>query len=186
VWEYGRNEGISVTGGYVYRGTTLAALNGAFVYGDFGSGKIWALGNGTTSPSNQLLVDSPRNISSFGEDAEGELYVVSYQDGRLYRLAGPTTSASISFPISSMTLHQNYPNPFNPSTTVRFVLDRSAHIVLEVFDVLGRRVSILADGMMSGGHHSVVFDAGKMAGGVYVYRLSTPTGTLQRIMLLAR
>ncbi len=85
VWDYPRNEGVSVTGGYVYRGSLAPSLNGAYVYGDFGSGKIWALRyEGGQVRSNELIGEIPL-ISSFGEDAEGELYLVSYNGG-IYRL----------------------------------------------------------------------------------------------------
>lgn len=78
VWEYGRDEGISVTGGYVYRGGQLAGLEGWYVYGDYGSGKIWALRQREDgSADNRLLLESGLNVMSFGIDAKGELYVCS-------------------------------------------------------------------------------------------------------------
>ena len=76
----------TVTGGYVYRGSRLPSLYGAYVYGDFCSGRIWALrhdGQGVTE--HMLLVDSPLEVSSFGEDASRELYILSF-DGKIYHL----------------------------------------------------------------------------------------------------
>ncbi len=85
--EYGRTGGCSVTGGYVYRGSRLPSLQGAYIYGDFCSGKIWALwqqdGHVT---ENRLLIDSELTISSFGEDRDRELYILSFT-GQIYRLA---------------------------------------------------------------------------------------------------
>ncbi len=83
LFAYGRDEGVSVTGGYVYRGQALPALQGAYIYGDFGSGKIWALRRGA-QVENTLIAEVPMP-SGFGEDAQGELYIISYQ-GALYRL----------------------------------------------------------------------------------------------------
>lgn len=86
VWEYGREQGISVTGGFVYRGPTLTNLNGRYIYGDFGSGKIWALDNSdSNNPQNTELLEADFPISSFGVDAENELYICGF-DGSIYRL----------------------------------------------------------------------------------------------------
>ncbi len=83
VAEYTHAEGISVTGGFVYRGNAVPALQGAYVYGDFGSGRIWIYRNG----SSEVLLDSHLQISTFGVDQDGELYVANYGDGSLYRFA---------------------------------------------------------------------------------------------------
>ena len=84
---YGRDNGCSVTGGYVYRGSDMPALAGVYVYGDFCSGKIWGLRhNGEAVAEQAMLVDSGLSITSFGEDAEGNLYVLSRDEG-IYRLA---------------------------------------------------------------------------------------------------
>jgi glucose/arabinose dehydrogenase len=84
------DSGLSITGGYVYRGKKLPGLAGIYVYGDFDSGRIWGLrfeegkllGNGE-------LIDLRRNpklnIASFGEDAQGELYILAF-DGRIHEL----------------------------------------------------------------------------------------------------
>jgi len=75
--EYDHSEGNAVIGGYVYHGTKIPALQGAYVFGDNGSGKIWELQE--TSPgtwTRTLLMSSGKTISSFGQDQGGELYVV--------------------------------------------------------------------------------------------------------------
>jgi glucose/arabinose dehydrogenase len=83
---YGRTDGCSVTGGYVYRGSASPALVGRYVFGDYCSGKIWTIANRAKRPATkQLLIDTNLNISSFGEDAAGELYVVDLKGG-VYRL----------------------------------------------------------------------------------------------------
>ena len=85
--EYANPEsGCSVTGGYVYRGSLLPDLYGFYIYGDFCSGNIWALHyNGQEVTDHFLVVDSNLQISSFGEDQEGELYILSF-NGRIYHL----------------------------------------------------------------------------------------------------
>lgn len=87
VYDYGRNDGRSVTGGYVYRGTDIANLKGALVYGDFATGRIWALRplpNG--GYRNIPLTDTSFAISAFAQDNDGEIYVLNYNDGAIYKL----------------------------------------------------------------------------------------------------
>ncbi len=87
VGEYPRGLGVSITGGYVYRGKAIAGLQGAYVYGDFQSGRIWALRRVEGGDAdNREICQSGLNISSFAEDAAGELYLTAF-DGRIYRLA---------------------------------------------------------------------------------------------------
>jgi glucose/arabinose dehydrogenase len=94
---YGRGEGMSITGGYVYRGTALPELVGWYVYGDFVTGALWALKRDEEGPSApdqhpvatgvsvvKILAHGP-NIASFGEGPGGELYVCCF-DGKIYRL----------------------------------------------------------------------------------------------------
>ena len=87
VWEYPLSGGnCSVIGGYVYHGSRLPALASAYIYADFCSGKVWALRyDGESVTEQALLVESGLNITSFGEDREGNLYVLSQREG-IYRL----------------------------------------------------------------------------------------------------
>ncbi len=79
ITEYDRSQGQSVTGGYVYRGAAIPELQGMYVYGDFGSGRIWAIpASSQPGAVGQLLLNSGFGISSFAEDNDGELYVIDY------------------------------------------------------------------------------------------------------------
>ncbi len=86
--DYGRTVGTTVTGGYVYRGAAFPALVGRYIFGDFGSGRIWNIAN-DTAPTMDMTTgfDSGLSMSSFGQGNDGELYVVSY-DGRLFHITG--------------------------------------------------------------------------------------------------
>lgn len=83
-------------------------------------------------------------------------------------------------------LEQNYPNPFNPSTQIRFQLPESSHVLIEVFDLLGRRVSILVDEQMQAGNHIAEFNANHLTSGVYVYRMSAGQFTETRRLTLIK
>ena len=87
VAEYSHKYGCSITGGYVYRGTKIPELNGAYIYGDYCSGRIWGLFNlekGVSSPVE--LLDSKLRIASFGQGNDGELYVVDHKGGGIYKI----------------------------------------------------------------------------------------------------
>lgn len=79
-------DGCSITGGYVYRGAQFQDLAGVYLYGDYCSGKIWGLTPDGASWRNAELLASGLNISSFGEDEAGELYVTDLRGGDVYRI----------------------------------------------------------------------------------------------------
>jgi hypothetical protein len=79
---------------------------------------------------------------------------------------------------SKYELFQNYPNPFNPTTVISYQLPKSGHVFLKVYDVLGREVVTLVDGNMKAGNYPVQFNASKLSGGVYFYRLQA-TGYIE-------
>jgi len=80
-----QNSNCSVIGGYVYRGSRIPSLQGSYIYGDYCSGKIWALHYyKNKSPNTELLVNSSLKISSFGEGQNGEIYILSF-DGNIYK-----------------------------------------------------------------------------------------------------
>jgi glucose/arabinose dehydrogenase len=88
VVEYDHAQGCSVTGGYVYRGPEFPLLEGIYVYGDYCSGRIWGLAlSSEGSWGSAQLARVGINLSSFGEDEAGELYVVDMGQGELYKLA---------------------------------------------------------------------------------------------------
>jgi hypothetical protein len=85
-----RDDGKSITGGYVYRGKGLPELVGVYVYADFDTGRIWGLRekDGKAIVNGELvdLQHNPKlNVAAFGEDPQGELYILAF-DGRIHRL----------------------------------------------------------------------------------------------------
>ena len=79
VWEYGQDDGCSVTGGFVYRGSAIEDLYGAYVFGDYCTSRLWAVQISTGEVEfRDLGVEVPGGaLASFGEDAQGELYTLS-------------------------------------------------------------------------------------------------------------
>ncbi|HQT92080.1 MAG TPA: T9SS type A sorting domain-containing protein, partial [Candidatus Kryptobacter bacterium] len=72
---------------------------------------------------------------------------------------------------SFLKLSQNYPNPFNPSTVICFQLSAVSHVSMSVYDILGRKITTLAEGIRSSGTYSVEFDGSRLPSGVYYCRL---------------
>ena len=115
VWEYDHSVGIAVIGGYVYYGSSLTGLQSKYVYGDYGSGRVWSLQvDGVSAPVNTLLAETGLSISSFGVDEQNELYFCSL-DGKIYAFgtitptatplptAAPTATVPPTAPVSSST-----------------------------------------------------------------------------------
>lgn len=97
ILDYGRSTGGTIIGGYVYRGTQIPALQGTYVFGDYVAGKIFTLDYDGTTASNFLDITSQlfptrqggfnlQNPSSFGEDANGELYITDIGNGSVYKI----------------------------------------------------------------------------------------------------
>ncbi|MGV3772784.1 MAG: PQQ-dependent sugar dehydrogenase, partial [Verrucomicrobiales bacterium] len=131
VFDYGRNAGISVTGGYVYRGKAIPGLVGTYIIADFGTARFWALNYDGTVPANSREITSQlnpgssatrpvRNISSFGEDDAGELYVCDHTDGEIYRIV----SAVEPVRISAVSMDDNELSfSFNAAAGVSYVVE---------------------------------------------------------------
>jgi len=86
--EYSHSEGIAVIGGYVYHGAEIPALAGSYIFGDFGAGKIWRLTMDSSGAWQRVpLLSGGPNMSSFGRDAAGELYLVDYGGGAILKVA---------------------------------------------------------------------------------------------------
>jgi glucose/arabinose dehydrogenase len=81
--EYSHDFGCVVIGGYVYRGTEMPELDGWYVYGDFCSGRVWAVDAGSDRGAAIPIADTGASISSFAQDANGELYILTFDKGVL-------------------------------------------------------------------------------------------------------
>ena len=87
--EYSSDQGCSVIGGNVYRGTGLPSISGIYLYGDFCRGTVWGLRhNGQTVTEHIILAKVDAQITSFGEDQAGNVYILSRDDG-IYQLVNP-------------------------------------------------------------------------------------------------
>jgi hypothetical protein len=108
----------------------------------------------------------------------------------ILRARGPGYTTDIDDRASLPTeveLNQNYPNPFNPSTQIRYGVPSQSTVKLEVFDVLGRRVTVLVNNELTQpGRYTVSFDASRLSSGVYVYRLIVGDKVISKRMVLIK
>ncbi len=87
---------------------------------------------------------------------------------------GQTWTKNITIKVAApqtYTLYQNYPNPFNPTTIISYELAKDSRVSLKIYDILGREVMTLADESQPAGYYQKTFNAGRLASGMYIYRL---------------
>ncbi len=119
-----------------------------------------------------------------------------YESGytNVYHLVGLLTSTGIYGDTSLILadigrgyeLFQNYPNPFNSGTTIGYTLPTPSVVRLTVYDILGRKISVLVNETKNAGPHEVRFDAGRLTSGVYFYRLEAGNFTQTKRLLILR
>jgi hypothetical protein len=85
-----------------------------------------------------------------------------------------------------VALGSNYPNPFNPSTTFEYSITETQHVQVNVYDLTGRLVMKLVDGVQPAASYRVTFDAESLSSGIYIYQLKTPNTTISKKMLLLK
>ncbi len=142
--------------------SSIIAYNGQVVYLSFNYAKI---ADGTVK--GELL----KNICKYLD----LLTPVSVDDGN------DINTLPVKF-----VLAQNYPNPFNPSSIIKFALPVNSNVTLDVYNVLGQRVAQLVNGKLTAGYHSVKWNAGEFASGVYIYKLSAKNNNGDQIFSSTR
>ena len=165
--------GESVTGGYVYRGTQNTDLVGQYIYGDFVSGRIWALELVDNEASNTEILNIGMNeISTFGEDATGELYLAAYSSGTIYQIQQPIiSSVEEKLEAGAITI---YPNPSQETLLVK----------LEAANNLPNKLTIInTNGQIVYEHPSRIeeitsIDISDLNAGVYYLLLETKFGLI--------
>jgi len=137
------------------------------------SSYVWVI-----SPEGELIgkIALPSNVSAsncaWGDDDNRTLFITA--GSSVYRVRPLVTSINregSNFP-ESFELFQNYPNPFNPTTKITYSIPVTSNVVIKVYDMSGREVVTVEDCQKNAGTHTLLFDAEKLASGVYYYNLT--------------
>jgi len=138
------------------------------------------------TPSNEWCFEvTDVTHASYVYDRELNKMTKACESGPVYS-AGPPLAARSRVVPETYSLMQNHPNPFNATTTISFTLDEASSVRLEVYNIVGQHVTTLADGFYGTGRHSVLWDAGNAASGVYFYRITTDKVTETKKMMLMK
>jgi glucose/arabinose dehydrogenase len=191
VHEYNHTSGrCSITGGTVYRGLAVPDLAGTYFFADYCSGEVFSFkmaGGAAVDLTDRTAElkpsDAPSlgNISSFGEDAFGELYICDI-GGSVYKIVPAEQTAVRPGPRPEPLLRLAGPSPFHDTLHLALRLPEPGAVRVDVFDLAGRRVRALADETLAAGEHPLSWngrtDAGRRAkAGFYFIRIATPFGT---------
>jgi photosystem II stability/assembly factor-like uncharacterized protein len=163
--------------------------NGVLYIGTWGQG-VWVSSNWQATALDEfaLQVGQVQDLAVM----DGGVFVLSAGaemmrfDGVAYSSSVDTEDEGPAQVPTTYALEQNYPNPFNPTTTIEFALPATSEVSLAVYDMLGRRVALLVNGQLTTGQHRIQFNASSLPSGMYLYRLTTPTGAVTKKMMLIK
>ena len=143
---------------------------------------------GTWEGVSDGSLDGTLNFDSFQieyVDSLGNNEGVIYLEDLWFLTVGGVAIQETNIP-SEFSLEQNYPNPFNPTTAIKYQVPSNTMVNLSVYDVQGRKIADLINEVQNAGSYSVNFNAGPLPSGVYIARLQTNMGVLNRKMLLVK
>jgi hypothetical protein len=162
-------------------GQTISRNRNLTVPASWVSGLYYQLFYGNTSFTYPPIdADSFSFTKTVVPSSNGPIVLESTCSGELFP-GEVAVSAPVSYAVASA-----FPNPFNPSTTIRFSLPEAVKVVLNVYDVSGRQVAQLVNGLREAGQHSVTFDGSNLSSGVYMYTLKAGQNVITGKMALVK
>jgi len=133
--------------------------------------------------SGAVLLEFTASCESTNE--VGDAYSITLNSGKLLIEPSDVDDDNANLPLQ-FGLKQNYPNPFNPSTTVAYTVDKAMELVFEVYNVSGQVVDRIDLGYKSAGSYTLTYHGGKLASGIYTYRLIGDGVSMARQMMLIK
>lgn len=125
------------------------------------------------------------NITDIKRGIDGKLYVGTYSEG-IYELDILTDLENELEVRINYTLSQNYPNPFNPTTQIKYSVPGSEHVLLKIYDILGREIETLVNEVKPKGTYEIEFDGSDLASGIYFYKITIGSFSDVKKMVLVR
>jgi len=170
-----------------YNGSSWQTV-ATFVSGtDFNNGTFYNEVVTISSSQYNFPTNAQLRFRCDASDNRDDVYIDEIEFRGMSGTSGTSAKASDNSLIpDQFSLSQNYPNPFNPTTEIQFSLPQPSHVSLLIYNVLGQRVAVLADGSFSAGRYTVTWDASRHSSGVYFYRLQTEGFVETKKMLLVK
>lgn len=165
--------------------TTVAARDGALFVADGGHIHAYDLTD-PVHPSLTGYYDTADDQFTQIEILGQYLLTVHYGQFCVYACDALQGSESRSKVPYEFALYPAYPNPFNPSTVLRFALPKTERARLTVYDVTGRQVNVVSDGVVSAGEHQARFNGSALASGVYFARLEAGKNVKTEKLMLVK
>ncbi len=177
------NSEVDIRGVQIEFGNVVNDLNNMIINTDIGQGYYKKAGNllrvllydrngeKVIKAGKNYLANIPFNISAPEEITIDKLYLV---DINRQKISGNEIEIIYGNPPAlpfNYILYQNYPNPFNPGTTIQYSVPQISNVIIKVYDILGNEIVTLVNEVKNNGIHSVTFEAGSLASGIYFYNL---------------
>lgn len=193
VHTYRHDVGLSVTGGFVYRGRRVPELVGRYLFADWSGRQLWSLQyDGYPYDQNaevevEQITDAERFISSFGVDEHNEVYMLFTFEGRIMRFVATEVIRIDPPELPAFEFALTGPNPFSDDVTFRFASSGGGWVRVAVYDVLGREIRILMDGTMpSATVRTIRLTGSGLPSGTYYVRALSDHGSITHKVVLTR
>jgi len=171
----------SITGGFVYRGAKYSELVGKYICADYCSGQFFAVEpDGQGGWTGKEVAKFQHDISTFGEDNEGELYIASFSSGRIYHIVGENIVSANEIPLLEEV--NVYPNPTTGTTQLDLVSNGNLNLDLQLVDMTGKVV--LTKSIQVNGKHQELIDMTGFASGSYILNISSESGLLSKQLIV--
>ena len=161
----------------------------------FGRGNYAYLASGDAGLRILDISDPANPVDAGGYDTPGRAvdvfisgdytYVADSSSLMILRFTPTGIGDSDNLP-GDFTLSQNYPNPFNAQTTIQYSLPKAGGVSIDIFDILGRKIETLAEGIMPAGNHQAIWNASAQSSGIYFYRIKAGESVETKKMVLMK
>jgi glucose/arabinose dehydrogenase len=187
LWVYPHTaNNLSITGGIVYRGTQVPYLVGKYIYADYVSGRIWSLEQvGDTLMRNTEIIDLPSNVSSFGRDEDGEIYVLNYATGAIQKIQASPTAVKQGFGQNG-TL-RIYPNPIKTEFSVEVDVPMATQATITLHDLTGETIRTIASSLkLPTGKSTFTVRTQGLPAGTYFVRVEGEKDVIARRIVITK
>jgi photosystem II stability/assembly factor-like uncharacterized protein len=188
-WSYVTNSGINPND----RSKTVFFFNANNGWISSKDGNGYGVIQHTTDGGANWTTQMTPLVNPQGGNAIFSIYFVDAQNGwltadygKICRYTGSTGVVNNNNSPTNFSLMQNYPNPTNPRATIKFIVDKTEHATVLVYDVLGKEVAKLFDGIANpGSYYNVEFDGSSLSSGIYFYKVTTDSHSeLKKLVLM--